>query len=76
MKNKLWNVILFICDIIFTVCLTISVVYMTPIISKMCMLQFGADIGSIVMAIIGYAFIMIVIFFIRLIIEISHSIWR
>lgn len=76
MKNKLWNVILFICDIIFTVCLTISVVYMTPFISKMCMLQFGADIGSIVMAIIGYAFIMIVIFFIRLIIEISHSIWR
>lgn len=76
MKNKLWNAILFICDIIFTVCLTISVVYMTPIISKMCMLQFGADIGSIVMAIIGYAFIMIVIFFIRLIIEISHSIWR
>lgn len=76
MKNKLWNAILFICDIIFTICLTISVVYMTPIISKMCMLQFGADIGSIVMAIIGYAFIMIVIFFIRLIIEISHSIWR
>lgn len=76
MKNKLWNVLLFICDIIFTICLTISVVYMTPIISKMCMLQFGADIGSIVMAIIGYAFIMIVIFFIRLIIEISHSIWR
>lgn len=76
MKNKLWNAILFICDIIFTICLTISVVYMTPIISKMYMLQFGADIGSIVMAIIGYAFIMIVIFFIRLIIEISHSIWR
>ena len=76
MKNKLWNAILFICDIIFTICLTISVIYMTPIISKMCMLQFGADIGSIVMAIIGYAFIMIVIFFIRLIIEISHSIWR
>lgn len=76
MKNKLWNAILFICDIIFTICLTISVVYMTPIISKMCMLQFGADIGSIVMAIIGYAFIMIVIFFIRLVIEISHSIWR
>lgn len=76
MKNKLWNVISFICAIIFTICLTISVVYMTPIISKMCMLQFGADIGSIVMAIIGYVFIMIVIFSIRVIIEISHSIWR
>ena len=76
MKNKLWNVISFICAIIFTICLTISVVYMTPIISKMCMLQFGADIGSIVMAIISYVFIMIVIFSIRVIIEISHSIWR
>lgn len=76
MKNKLWNVISFICAIIFTICLTISAVYITPIISKMCMLQFGADIGSIVMAIIGYAFIMMVIFSIRVIIEISHSIWR
>lgn len=76
MKNKLWNAISFICSIIFMICLTISVVYITPIISKMCMLQFGADIGSIIMAIIGYAFIMMVIFSIRVVIEISHSIWR
>lgn len=76
MKNKLLDVISLISAIIFTILLTISVVYMTPIISKICMIQFGADIGSIVMAIIGYAFITMVIFYIRLIIEISHSIWR
>lgn len=76
MKNKLWNVISLICAIIFAIYLTISVVYITPIINKICMIQFGADIGSIVMAIIGYTFIMMVIFSIRVIIEISHSIWR
>lgn len=76
MKNKLLDVISLISAIIFTICLTISVVYMTPIISKVCMIQFGADIGSIVMAIIGYVFITMIIFYIRLIIEISHSIWR
>lgn len=76
MKNKLWDMISLISAIIFTILLTISVVYMTPIISKICMIHFGADIGSIVMAIIGYAFIMMIIFYIRVIIEISHSIWR
>lgn len=76
MKNKLWDMISLISAIIFTICLTASVVYMTPVISKICMNHFGADIGSIVMAIIGYAFIMMIIFYIRVIIEISHSIWR
>ena len=76
MKNKLWDVISLICAIIYTICLTISVVYMTPVISKICMIQFGADIGSIVMAIIGYVFITMVLFYIRVIIEISHSVWR
>lgn len=76
MKNKLWNVISLICAIISTIYLAISIVYMTPIISEICMIHFGADIGSIVMAIIDYAFIKIVIFYIRLIIEISHSMRR
>ena len=56
MKNKLENVILFICSIIFTIDIFVSTIGILPIIGENVIQELGYDRRIIVIGFIGYAF--------------------
>ena len=61
MKIKLENVIIPIVAIIFTICLTIMILYQIPLVCELYISNFGLNIGSIITVIDGYICISLIV---------------
>ena len=61
MKIKLENVIIPIVAIIFTICLTIMILYQIPLVCELYIGNFGLNIGSIITVIDGYICISLIV---------------